>query len=79
MLNKDVCVSAHVYDAVQLPDGTRLLDACTPQTPDDASRFTIIPSRVDRDDVDELRKYRDMDIQVHGIVEPICTAAPEWC
>jgi len=42
MLNKDVCISAHVYDVVELPDGTRFLDVCTPQTTDDACRFTII-------------------------------------
>src|SRR5580658_2431214 len=70
MLKKDVCVSAHVYDVVQLPDGTRFLDVCTPQTPDDACRFTIISLWEDHDDVGELRKYRDMDIEVRGIVEP---------
>jgi len=32
LLKKDVCISAHVYDVVQLPDGTRYLDVCTPQT-----------------------------------------------
>jgi hypothetical protein len=71
LLKKDVCVTAHVYDVVQLPDGTRFLDVCTPQTPDDACRFTIISLWEDREDVGELRKYRDMDIQVRGIVEPM--------
>jgi hypothetical protein len=69
MLNKDICISAHVYDVVQLPDGTRFLDVCTPQTPDDACRFTIISLREDHDDVGELRKYRDMDVEVRGIVQ----------
>jgi hypothetical protein len=36
LVNKDVCVTAYVYDVVQLPDGTRFLDVCTPQTPDQA-------------------------------------------
>jgi hypothetical protein len=71
LLKKDVCVTAHVYDVVQLPDGTRFLDVCTPQTPDDACRFTIISLWEDREDVGELRKYRDMDIQVRGIVQPM--------
>jgi len=71
MLKKDVCVSAHVYDVVQLPDGTRFLDVCTPQTSDDACRFTIISPWEDHDDVGELRKYRDMDVQVRGIVQPM--------
>jgi hypothetical protein len=71
LLKKDVCVSAHVYDVVQLPDGTRFLDVCTPQTPDDACRFTIVSLWEDHDEVGELRKYRDMDVQVRGIVEPM--------
>ena len=71
MLNKDVCITAHIYDVVQLPDGTRFLDVCTPQTPDDACRFTIISLWEDRDEVGELRKYRDMDVQVRGIVRPM--------
>jgi hypothetical protein len=71
MLKKDVCVSAHVYDVVQLPDGTRFLDVCTPQTPDDACRFTIVSLWEDHADVGELRKYRDMNVEVRGIVEPM--------
>lgn len=71
LLNKDVCVSAHVYDVVQLPDGTRYLDVCSPETPDSACRFTIISLWEDHDDVGELRKYRDMNVQVRGIVQPM--------
>jgi hypothetical protein len=71
LLKKDVCVSAHVYDVVQLPDGTRFLDVCTPQTPDDACRFTIISLWEDNGEVGELSKYRNMDVQVRGIVEPM--------
>jgi len=71
MLKKDVCISVHIYDVVQLPDGTRFLDVCTPQTSDDACRFTIISLWADHDDVGELRKYRDMDVQVRGIVQPM--------
>jgi hypothetical protein len=70
-LNKDICISAHVYDVVQLPDGTRFLDICTPQTPDDACRFTILSPWEDHDAVGELRKFRDTDIQVRGIVQPM--------
>lgn len=71
MVNKDVCVSAHIYDVVELPDGTRFLDVCTPQTPDDKCSFTITSLWEDREDVGELRKYRDMDVQVRGIVRPM--------
>jgi hypothetical protein len=69
LLNKDICVSAHVYDVVQLTDGTRFLDVCSPQTPDESCRFTIMSLWEDRGDVGELAKYRDMDVEVRGIVK----------
>jgi hypothetical protein len=71
LTGKDVCVSAHVYDVVQLSDGTRFLDVCSPQTPDEACRFTIVSQPEDQDDVGDLRKYRDMDVRVRGIVRPM--------
>lgn len=71
LVNKDVCVSAHVYEVVELPDGTRFLDVCSPETPDDRCRFTIMSLREDREDVGELAKYRDMNVQVRGIVRPM--------
>jgi hypothetical protein len=54
-----------------LPDGTRFLDVCTPETPDAECHFTIVSLREDRGDVGELRKYRDMNVQVRGIVRPM--------
>jgi hypothetical protein len=71
LVNKDVCVSAHIYDVVELPDGTRFLDVCNPDTPDEKCRFTIVSLREDRQEVGELRKYRDMNVQVRGIVRPM--------
>lgn len=71
MLNKDVCVSAHVYDVVQLPDGTRFLDVCSPTTTDEQCRFTVVSFWEDRQDVGELQRYRDMDVQIRGMVEPM--------
>lgn len=68
MVNKDVCITAHVYEVVELSDGTRFLDICTPDTPDERCRFTIVSFWDDRDEVGELRKYRDMNVQVRGIV-----------
>jgi hypothetical protein len=71
MVNKDVCVSAHVYDIVELPDGTRFLDVCSPQVSDDRCRFTVVSLWEDREEVGELRKYRDMDVQIRGMVRPM--------
>jgi hypothetical protein len=71
LVNRDVCISAHVYDVVELPDGTRFLDVCTPDTPDERCRFTIVSLWEDHGDVGELSKYRDMDVHVRGIVRPM--------
>src|ERR1035437_9434277 len=71
LVNKDVCVSTHIYDVVELPDGTRFLDVCTPETPDEKCRFTIVSRGEDSKEVGELRKYRDMNVQVRGIVRPM--------
>jgi len=70
LVDKDVCIDAHVYDVVELPDGTRFLDVCSPDTPDDRCRFTVVSLREDRQEVGELQKYRDADVQVRGIVQP---------
>ncbi|HTX74653.1 MAG TPA: hypothetical protein VMD29_00515 [Terracidiphilus sp.] len=71
MLNKDICVSAHIYDVVELTDGTRFLDVCSPDTPDSKCRFTVISLKEDREDVGELGKYRNQDVQIRGMVEPM--------
>jgi hypothetical protein len=71
MTNKDLCVDAHVYDVVQLPDGTRFLDVCSPDTPDELCRFTIVSLRADREDVGDLRNYRDSNVHIRGIVQPM--------
>jgi hypothetical protein len=70
-LNKDICISAHVYEVVQLPDGTRFLDVCLPDTPDAQCRFTIVSLQQDSSDVGELNKYRAMNVNIRGLVEPM--------
>jgi hypothetical protein len=71
LVDKDVCVTAHIYDVVELPDGTRFLDVCMPDTPDEKCRFTIVSLWEDREAVGELRKYRNMNVQIRGIVRPM--------
>jgi hypothetical protein len=71
MPNKDLCISAHVYDVVELEDGTRFLDLCSPQTSDENCRFTVISPGQDRGQVGELAKYRDTNVQIRGIVQPM--------
>jgi hypothetical protein len=71
LTSKDVCIEAHVYDVVELPDGTRFLDVCPPETPDSQCQFTVISLREDRDQVGELRQYRNADVHLRGIVQPM--------
>jgi len=71
LTNKDVCVQVHIYDVVELSNGTRFLDVCPPETPDDQCRFTIISLREDREEVGELRKFRDADVHLRGLVQPM--------
>jgi hypothetical protein len=71
MLNKNICVSAHIYEVVELGDGTRFLDVCSPETPDDKCRFTVISLPEDRADVGDLKKYRDQNVQIRGLVQPM--------
>ena len=70
-VHKDVCVEAHVYDVMELPDGTRFLDVCAPDTPDDKCRFTIVSLREDRGEVGELQRFRDTNVHLRGIVQPM--------
>ena len=71
LVNKDVCINAHIYDVVELPNGTRFLDVCAPDTPDAKCSFTIVSLREDREQVGELLKFRDADVHLRGIVQPM--------
>src|SRR6185437_8228449 len=71
LIDKDVCVSAHIYDVVQLRDGTRFLDVCPPTTPDAGCRFTIVSFAQDRDTVGRLAQYRNVNVEIRGIVRPM--------
>jgi len=51
LVNKDVCIEAHVYDVLQLQDGTQFLDACSPETPDEKCAFTVVSLREHHNEV----------------------------
>lgn len=68
---KDVCITAHVYDVAVLRDGTRFLDTCSPDTPNQECRFTIASLPQDRRDVGELAALRGQDIQLRGVVHSV--------
>ena len=70
-LNKDICIEAHVYDIVELPDGTRFLDVCPPDLPDASCRFTIESLPVDQPTVGELRHFRGTNVRIRGLIRPM--------
>jgi hypothetical protein len=67
-LNQDVCIHAHVYDVIELADGTRFLDVCSPETSDADCHFTIISLRQDRKEVGGLESLRSHEIEIRGTV-----------
>lgn len=69
MLDKDVCITAHVYDVVELSNGTRFLDVCPPEVSDDSCRFTIVSLRQDRAEVGELLQFKSRDIRIRGHIQ----------
>lgn len=68
LTGKDICVAAHVFDVVQLSDGTRFLDVCPPDLPDERCHFTFVSLQSDREEVGDLTRYRDQDVHVRGII-----------
>jgi len=69
LVNKDICVNAHIYDLVVLSNGTRFLDVCSPNTTDENCRFTFVSMFEVRGEVGELSRYRDTNVHVRGIVQ----------
>jgi hypothetical protein len=67
-INQDVCIHAHVYDVIELADGTRFLDVCSPETSDAACHFLIISLRQDREAVGNLEPLRSQEIAIRGTV-----------
>ncbi len=67
-VNKDVCVSAHVYTVVHAAQDTHFLDVCSPQTPDAACHFTIVSFQKDQKDVGNLAPLVNQNIQIRGTV-----------
>jgi hypothetical protein len=74
-LNQDVCIRAHVYDVVELADGTRFLDVCSPETSDAACHFTIISLRQDSKEVGSLESLRSQEIEIRGTVHSFAERA----
>jgi hypothetical protein len=66
--DQPICLQAHIYDVVESADGTRFLDVCPPEVKDEQCRFTLLCPAANREEMGDLRKYRDQDVVVRGIV-----------
>ena len=67
-VDKDVCISAHVYTVVRAAQDTHFLDVCSPQTSDSACHFTIVSFHQDQKEVGDLSPLVNQNIQIRGTV-----------
>jgi hypothetical protein len=67
-LNKNVCVTAHVYTVVHAAEDTRFLDVCSPQTSDADCHFTIVSFHGDQNTVGDLSSLQNKNIEIRGTV-----------
>jgi hypothetical protein len=65
-VNREVCVAAHVYQVIELEDGTRFLDVCPAAVPDADCRFVLLSLPIDREEVGDLKRLGGLDIQLRG-------------
>ncbi len=70
-VNRDVCVSAHVYRVVDAADGIHFLDVCSPETSDTDCRFFILSLGRDEKSVGDLQSLVGHTIQIRGTVHTI--------
>ncbi len=68
---KEICLTAHVYDVVESPDGARYLDVCPPETPEGGCRFAIVSMPEDRKEVGTLDTLREQDVHLRGVVRAL--------
>jgi hypothetical protein len=69
LVNRDVCIVAHVYDVVTVDHGTRFLDLCSPDQSDAQCRFSVVSYTADKRSVGDLDQLRGRDVEIRGAVE----------
>lgn len=70
-INKDICVTAHVYRVVDAADGIHFLDVCSPQTADADCHFFILSFSRDEKSVGYLQSMIGKTIHIRGTVHTI--------
>ncbi len=69
--HRKLCVKAHVYREINLDDGTRILDICSPRSSASRCRFAFVSLSQNRAAVGSLEKYVGKEIEVRGEVSPV--------
>lgn len=70
-LHRKLCVKAHIYREIQLDDGTRILDVCSPRTAAADCRFAFVTLDRNRSKVGGLQQFVGKEVKVHGKVVPV--------
>ena len=70
-VDKNTCVTAHVYRVVDAARGTHFLDVCSPQTPDADCHFFVVSFGRDRKSVGDLQALVNQTIHIRGTVQTI--------
>ena len=70
-LHHRLCVKAHVYQEINLDDGTRILDVCRPETHADQCRFAFVSLDRSRSRVGSLESFVGKEIEVRGTIRPV--------
>ena len=69
--HRKLCVKAHVYREIQLPDGTRILDVCSPRIAAADCHFAFVALDRNRSKVGGLQQFIGKEVEVQGKVRPI--------
>ncbi len=70
-VNKDVCITAHIYRVVDAMDGIHFLDVCSPETADSDCHFFILSLGRDQKSVGDIQNLVNQTIQIRGTVHTI--------
>ena len=70
-LHRKFCVKAHVYQEIDLGDGTRILDICSPRDSAKECHFAFVSLDRDRAAVGSLKPFIGKEIEVRGVILPL--------
>jgi hypothetical protein len=70
-INKDICITVHIYRVVDAADGIHFLDVCSPETSDADCHFFILSLSRDEKSIGDIQALVNQTIQIRGTVHTI--------